>query len=136
MLKSRLWCKKRFCEKSRSIALTLKTPKFQPAFRGVSRIFLPTAEAIGTLTASGTRDFVATVALSGCEPNTYKQQFLEEIYYPGQFRSLTAQDYAKLQGFPENFILHPNSSIAKKQFGNAVSVPVIAAIAQSILQCL
>ncbi|TAD77270.1 MAG: DNA cytosine methyltransferase [Oscillatoriales cyanobacterium] len=109
--------------------------KISTGIQGVSRVFLPTAEAIGTLTASGTRDFVATVALSGCEPNTYKQQFLEEIYYPGRFRSLTAQDYAKLQGFPETFTLHPNSSTAKKQFGNAVSVPVIAAISQSILQC-
>ena len=109
--------------------------KISTGIQGVSRIFLPTAEAIGTLTASGTRDFVATAALGGCEPNTYKQQFLEEIYYPGRFRSLTAQDYAKLQGFPETFMLHPNSSIAKKQFGNAVSIPVVATIARSILHC-
>ncbi len=110
--------------------------KISTGIQGVSRIFLPTAEAIGTLTASGTRDFVATAALTECEPETYKRRFLDEIYHPGQFRSLTAQDYAKLQGFPDAFKPHSNSNTAKKQFGNAVSIPVISAITQSILQCL
>ncbi|RFP52746.1 MAG: hypothetical protein BJG00_018050 [Limnothrix sp. CACIAM 69d] len=69
-------------------------------------------------------------------PAPVSNNFWQSIDYPSQFRSLTAQDYAKLQGFPENFILHPNSSIAKKQLGNAVSMPVVAVIIRSILHCL
>lgn len=47
-------------------------------------------------------------------------------------RKLTPREAARLQGFPEAFVLHASTVQAYKQFGNSVSVPVIRAIAQSI----
>lgn len=108
--------------------------KISTGINGVARIFMPHAQAIGTLTASGTKDFVATATLKEAEPQEYKRNFIQSIYLPRQFRALTPQDYAKLQGFPENFIIHPNPAIAKKQFGNAVSIPIVDHLARLIIQ--
>ena len=47
-------------------------------------------------------------------------------------RMLTPRECARLQGFPENFILPPARSIAYKQMGNSVAVPVLNCIAASI----
>ena len=47
-------------------------------------------------------------------------------------RMLTPREAARLQGFPDKFILNPSDMQAYKQFGNSVSVPVIEALANSI----
>lgn len=47
-------------------------------------------------------------------------------------RKLTPRECARLQGFPENFILPKSNSAAYHQFGNSVAVPVIEAIAKNI----
>jgi DNA (cytosine-5)-methyltransferase 1 len=46
----------------------------------------------------------------------------------GRPRRITPRECARLQGFPDSYIIHPNDDAAYKQFGNAVSVPVITAI--------
>lgn len=51
-------------------------------------------------------------------------------------RMLTPRECARLQGFPEDFIIHQSKSSAYKQFGNAVSVPVVEKIAENILAAL
>jgi DNA (cytosine-5)-methyltransferase 1 len=43
----------------------------------------------------------------------------------GRPRRITPREAARLQGFPENFKLHPKDNSTYKQMGNAVSVPVI-----------
>ena len=49
-------------------------------------------------------------------------------------RKLTPRECARLQGFPEDFIVNAVSDVqAYKQFGNSVSVPVIRAVANEIL---
>ena len=48
-------------------------------------------------------------------------------------RKLTPREAARLQGFPEDFIVNPSNSQAYKQFGNAVAVPVIRAIAAELV---
>lgn len=48
-------------------------------------------------------------------------------------RMLTPRECARLQGFPEDYILHKSKSAAYKQFGNAVTVPVVERIAENIL---
>ncbi len=108
--------------------------KISSGIDGVSKIFLPHADAIGTLTATGTRDFVATVSLECQEPELYKQHFIQKIYLPYKFKPLTAQDYAKLQGFTESFQIADNQTTAKHQFGNAVSVPVVYNLAKALLK--
>lgn len=43
-------------------------------------------------------------------------------------RHITPRECARLQGFPDSFIINPSDSYAYKQFGNSVSVPVIEAV--------
>jgi len=43
-------------------------------------------------------------------------------------RKITPRECARLQGFPDSFILHPNDTAAYKQLGNAVTVPVITTV--------
>jgi DNA (cytosine-5)-methyltransferase 1 len=107
--------------------------KISSGIDGVSKIFLPHADAIATLTATGTRDFVATISIECQEPKLYKQTFLREIYRPKKFKPLTARDYARLQGFPEWFRQADNETRAKHQFGNAVSVPVVYHLCKQLL---
>ncbi len=51
-------------------------------------------------------------------------------------RKLTPREAARLQGFPEKYIIPVSDTQAYKQFGNSVAVPVINAIAKSILDVL
>lgn len=52
-------------------------------------------------------------------------------------RKLTPRETARLQGFPENFSLPPLSdSHLYHQFGNSVTVPLIRALADSIVRAL
>lgn len=49
-------------------------------------------------------------------------------------RKLTPRECARLQGFPEDFIIPVSDAQAYKQFGNSVAVPVVRAIASIIRQ--
>ena len=48
-------------------------------------------------------------------------------------RKLTARECARLQGYPESFLLPKSNTAAYKQFGNSVSVPVIQKISNAIV---
>lgn len=51
-------------------------------------------------------------------------------------RKLTPREAARLQGFPEEFIIPVSDTQAYKQFGNSVAVPVINKIAEQIIKIL
>lgn len=51
-------------------------------------------------------------------------------------RMLTPRECARLQGFPDHFVLHKSKKQAYQQIGNSVSVPVIRQIAKNILEIL
>lgn len=51
-------------------------------------------------------------------------------------RKLTPRECARLQGFPENFILPVSNAASYHQFGNSVSVPVIEAVANEFIKYL
>lgn len=51
-------------------------------------------------------------------------------------RKLTPRECARLQGFPEEFLIPVSDSQAYKQFGNSVSVPVIRAIAKEMVKTM
>ncbi len=51
-------------------------------------------------------------------------------------RKITPREAARLQGFPENFIIPVSDTQSYKQFGNSVAVPVINAIANNIIKIL
>lgn len=50
----------------------------------------------------------------------------------GNPRKLSVRECARLQGFPENFLIGVSDTQAYKQFGNSVCVPVIEAIAKKV----
>ena len=49
-------------------------------------------------------------------------------------RKMTPREWARLQGFPDEFIIPVSDSAAYKQFGNSVAVPAIQATAEKILE--
>lgn len=49
-------------------------------------------------------------------------------------RKLTPRECARLQGFPEEFIITVSDTQAYKQFGNSVAVPVIRAVAKRMIE--
>lgn len=51
-------------------------------------------------------------------------------------RKLTPREAARLQGFPEDYIIPVSDAQAYKQFGNSVAVPVIKAIATEMKKVL
>ena len=51
-------------------------------------------------------------------------------------RKMTPREWARLQGFPDNFKIVVSDAQAYKQFGNSVAVPAIQATAERILKSL
>ncbi len=51
-------------------------------------------------------------------------------------RKMTPREWARLQGFPDNFIIPVADASAYKQFGNSVAVPAIQATANQITHLL
>lgn len=51
-------------------------------------------------------------------------------------RMLTPKECARLQGFPDSFLMPVPKTTAYRQFGNSVAVPVIRKIAQDIVKLL
>lgn len=66
----------------------------------------------------------------------YYKDGSEILIYQGENlnpRKITEREAARLQGYPDNFIMHDSSVEAYKQFGNSVSVPVVQALGTEIL---
>jgi DNA (cytosine-5)-methyltransferase 1 len=51
-------------------------------------------------------------------------------------RKMTPREWARLQGFPDNYIIPVADASAYKQFGNSVAVPAVQATANNILELL
>lgn len=51
-------------------------------------------------------------------------------------RKMTPREWARLQGFPDNFIIPVADASAYKQFGNSVAVPAIQATANEIIKLI
>ena len=83
------------------------------------RIYDPRGHAI-TLSAYG--------GGIGSKTGLYK---IDEI-----IRKLTPRECARIQGFPENFIIDTSTNQAYKQFGNSVSINVVQHIIQNIIYSL
>ena len=49
-------------------------------------------------------------------------------------RRLTPRECARLQGFPDKFIIPVSNNQAYKQFGNSVVTPLIQAVAKNIVK--
>lgn len=51
-------------------------------------------------------------------------------------RKMTPREWARLQGFPDSYIIPVSDASAYKQFGNSVAVPAIQATAKNILELI
>lgn len=51
-------------------------------------------------------------------------------------RKMTPREWARLQGFPDNYLIPVADASAYKQFGNSVAVPAIQATAKEILKLI
>jgi len=113
----------------------LKNSKNSSGINNLYRMYMPYSKIFSTLTATGTRDVVATEYIdTDVTPEEYKRQFIEKIIRNEKYRQLTIAEVQRIQGFPNSFIAHADEKIAKKQFGNAVSPPVIEALVKKILE--
>lgn len=81
--------------------------KQSAGINGIYRVYPDTVDAYGTLTAMRSRDYIV------------KNQTI---------RKLTPRECARLQGFPDNFVIPVSNTQAYKQFGNAVCVKVVEAL--------
>lgn len=62
---------------------------------------------------------------------------IDQSKYKKRPRKLTPRECARLQGFPEQFIVNAVSDVQiYKQFGNSVTVPVLDAVAKSVKKTL
>ena len=79
--------------------------------------------------------FKRTIALfSGGEKLGYTVQKNPIILRKENYRALSTEEIALIQGFPEDFKLPELYSKTVKLFGNAVSVPVIEAIGKALIK--
>lgn len=109
--------------------------KISSGIGGVYRIYMPDTKLFPTLTATGMNDYVSTTGIPFSEDSVQrKKEFIEQIYNPGNYRMISPREAARLQGFPECFLLPAKKSVAIHQLGNAVSVPVVFEIANQILK--
>ncbi|MDR6760939.1 DNA (cytosine-5)-methyltransferase 1 [Flavobacterium sp. 2755] len=51
-------------------------------------------------------------------------------------RKMTPREWARLQGFPDNFLIPVADASAYKQFGNSVAIPAIQATAEKIIDLI
>jgi len=113
----------------------LKNSKNSSGINNLYRMYMPYSKIFSTLTATGTKDVVVTDYIdTDVTPDEYKRQFIEKIIKNKRYRALTVQEVQRIQGFPGTFIPHEDEKIAKKQFGNAVSPPVIEALIKKIIE--
>ena len=54
------------------------------------------------------------------------------VYHNGRVRRITPRECARIQGYPDTYIVNPDDACAYKQFGNAVCVPVIQKIFEDL----
>jgi DNA (cytosine-5)-methyltransferase 1 len=57
-------------------------------------------------------------------------------FIDGVIRKLSPRECARVQGFPENFILNKNDTQTYKQFGNSVSINVLQSILLEIIKII
>jgi DNA (cytosine-5)-methyltransferase 1 len=116
--------------KARPIGQFLKRLPPNPAPLGPSRVAYMRARSLdwskpyfisGFRTEEPTRGWVRTLM-------THSQPYLTS-----QRRYLTARECLNLQGFPEEFKIVVSETQAIKQAGNAMSVPVVAALIKTLL---
>lgn len=114
--------------------IELVNSKNSSGVNGIYRVYLPNSLIFSTLTATGTRDYVATKYITGRTVKEYKENFIKKILKEKNLRQITPREALKIQGFPEWFKTHPNNNHMHKQVGNSVSPLVVKALFKEIIK--
>ena len=109
-----------------------KNTKISTGLEGVNRIFLPSSKIYPTLVASDTNDYVSTEIINAETIESYREEFMERVYRPNNYRRITQTEACRIQGFPDDFILPPSRPRWMKLIGNSVAVPVIKILAKAV----
>lgn len=111
-----------------------KNTKISTGLDGVNRIFLPSSKIYPTLVASDTNDFISTEIIDSDNIEGFREEFMERVYRPKNYRRITQTEACRIQGFPDNFILPPTRPRWMKLIGNSVAVPVIKKLAKAVVE--
>lgn len=115
------------------IRYDFKNTKISTGLAGINRIFLPSSKIYPTLVASDTNDFVATEPIDADTIEEFREEFMEHVYRPRNYRRITQSEACRIQGFPDNYILPPTRPRWMKLIGNSVAVPVIRILANAVV---
>ena len=99
------------------------------------QILDPMKDIANTLVVGGMgreRNLIVDNRLTNMQPVTTIKGKINNRF----IRRLTPREWARLQGFPDNFKIPVSDTQAYKQFGNSVSVPVVKAVAEKIVAAL
>ncbi len=104
----------------------------------LSERILPTILSDGTGGYKARSEIDLTVARPLCATMAKMHRACQDNYVTqkGRVRRLTPRECARLQGFPDSFIIPVSDCQAYKQFGNAVTVNVAEALARSVRDTL
>ena len=110
-----------------------KHARISSGINGINRIFLKSSKIYPTMVASDTNDYIATVDIDAPTVEEFKEQFLEKIYRPHNYRQITKSEACRIQGFPDNFILPEARPRWMKLIGNSIAVSLVKRLAQSVV---
>lgn len=125
---------KKILKKTTGGKIDLVHSKNSSGIDGIYRVYLPNSPIFSTLTATGTRDYVATQYVEGDSPNEYRKNFIVNILKKGNLRQVTPKEAHRIQGFPPGFKIHKSDKYANKQIGNSVSPKVVEGLMKNIIQ--
>jgi DNA (cytosine-5)-methyltransferase 1 len=104
----------------------------------LSERIIPTILSNGTGGYKGKSEIDLKVARPLCATMAKMHRACQDNYVTqkGKIRRLTPRECARLQGFDDTFVIPVSDSQAYKQFGNAVTVNVSRAVAESVRDSL
>lgn len=104
----------------------------------LSERILPTILSNGTGGYRGKSEIDLKVARPLCATMAKMHRACQDNYVTqhGKVRRLTPRECARLQGFPDDFVIPVSDTQAYKQFGNAVTVNVSNAVAAKVKETL
>lgn len=110
-----------------------KHARISSGINGINRIFLKTSKIYPTMVASDTNDYIATEDIEATTVEELKEQFIEKIFRPHNFRQITKSEACRIQGFPEDFVLPEARPRWMKLLGNSIAVSLVKRLAQSVV---
>lgn len=113
----------------------LTNSRISSGINGVYRVFMPESHVFSTLTKSGTRDFVATESIPDAVEDK-KAYFIENIFKEKKFRTITAREAARIQGFKDDYTFSTPYSTTMGLLGNSIAINIVRELSKEIVKVL